>query len=168
MARDSIVPCERSHWACGRYARLFSAIVRNVSLSRYLLLVFGLFSTGVAGCGGASNRVSGDERDLSEIGCLGVEFGPQTEEEGATGVIVTRVITNSPADQSGVLPGDRLTRVDGRRIKDAARFRWLRRAWRPNQTIKLEFVRGDAMREASVQLIDGIELRSLYYVEELK
>ena len=64
-----------------------------------------------------------EEVDFVELNLLGVVAGQQDRRRGSIGVHVQRVLPGSPAQQGGVLRGDRILAIDGGVVKDIAQVR---------------------------------------------
>jgi membrane-associated protease RseP (regulator of RpoE activity) len=79
----------------------------------------------------------------------------QARELGVTakqGAVITRVTTNSPAAQAGLLPGDVIVVCDGQSIDNAMAFYRLFRNFHTSQKIELKIQRGDQTLEVSATL----------------
>ena len=73
---------------------------------------------------------------------LGIQVGGP-EQEGTTGAPVTAVTEGSTADEGGLETGDVITKVDDRRITDADSLVATIRSYRPGDSVKVTWVRGD-------------------------
>jgi hypothetical protein len=84
-------------------------------------------------------------------GFLGVELA---EKDGA--VTVTKVLKKTPADQAGLLKGDRISEVQGEAVRTSADV--LRRAARvtAGQTVRLTILRGEDKKEITVTAGEGL------------
>ena len=68
------------------------------------------------------------------------------------GARVSEVTPGGPADAAGLLPGDVITAVDGRRINDATELVVTVRAKAPGDTVTVDFTRDEKAQSASVTL----------------
>jgi Do/DeqQ family serine protease len=68
------------------------------------------------------------------------------------GVLVTGVQRGSPADRAGIKPGDILTAVDGKQVKDPDSTRTLIVALAPGKQVTLKLKRGQSDLELPVQV----------------
>jgi len=80
-------------------------------------------------------------------------FGEQPGLEERRGVVVTSVRPESPAARAGLKPRDVIRRADGRTIAGVADWDGLAAFWRPNQTVALEYSRGDDQRVSALKLV---------------
>jgi hypothetical protein len=95
------------------------------------------------------------EPDYELRGCLGVELAdPDKEKED--GPVVKAVIENGPAGKSGLKPGDKVTKVQGRTVttvEDVERFALKVRA---GDEVKLTVKRGSDVKEITFKAGEGI------------
>lgn len=70
------------------------------------------------------------------------------------GVVVARVMEDSPAARAGIQPGDVITVVDGKAIKEPAELQRQIADHSPEKTVKLQILRDQKTREVSVTLKD--------------
>ena len=68
------------------------------------------------------------------------------------GVLVTRLVSEGPAEQAGLAENDVIQKVNGRTVRTLPEIQELLRATRPGQEIAMTVVRGEAMREIKVTL----------------
>jgi S1-C subfamily serine protease len=68
------------------------------------------------------------------------------------GILVLRVMPNSPAAQSGLRAGDVIEQVDGRPVQDAADFQGLVEAKKPGDRLSLSLRRQGQTSQVSLQL----------------
>jgi len=92
---------------------------------------------------------------VQEQGWMGIRFrlgAPGSEiGQGLSLVIsVTDVYRGGPADRGGVLPGDRVIAMDGRRLAGWDEWIRLTNALRPGQSLRLRLLRNGDVREATV------------------
>ncbi|MBO9362756.1 MAG: PDZ domain-containing protein [Thermoflexus sp.] len=107
-------------------------------------------------------------------GCIGLAVGglagyligrgpraPTSAETPRLGVVVTheadgarvlQVIPNSPAEEAGLRPGDRITAVDGEAVNDRNTLPEVLRRYRPGDTVRLTVIRDGEERTLSVTL----------------
>jgi C-terminal processing protease CtpA/Prc len=77
---------------------------------------------------------------------LGVVLSPLPEKEGNTGVMVERVLPDSPAEKAGIREGDILKRIDGQSVADAGDVKNYLRKMEDQETVQLDIERdGKAM-----------------------
>lgn len=83
-------------------------------------------------------------------GVLGIHFQELTSEladafgmENIQGVLVSRVMQGSAAEQAGVQDGDILTHVNGEKIIDGSQLRTIIALIRVGETVEIEFVRNN-------------------------
>ncbi len=72
--------------------------------------------------------------------------------QSTKGVIVTRVIKNSPADEAGIRPGDVITQVDNFKIDNEQSIMAIFQEYRTNQVVTLKISREDKEINASLKL----------------
>jgi S1-C subfamily serine protease len=60
---------------------------------------------------------------ITRVSDLNEETSAALGIRGEQGVVVMELVRQSPADRSGVLPGDVIVAVDGRRVEDAGQLR---------------------------------------------
>lgn len=70
------------------------------------------------------------------------------------GVLITGVMPNAPASESGLRRGDVIVEVDGQTITNAQQLQSLVDQTSVNQTLELEVIRGDRPLQFSVQTAD--------------
>jgi serine protease DegS len=81
---------------------------------------------------------------------IGVHVDRRTPK--AAGIEVLSTVSGGPAASAGLRPGDRITRMGGRRLQSVADMRGLLRACAVGSTVRLEFVREDETLEAEVDV----------------
>ena len=74
--------------------------------------------------------------------------------KSADGVVVNRVIANTPAEKAGLRVGDVITAVDGRRVEDAQSFMQIIWQTRVGSIVKLDVLRRGTAQTISVALDD--------------
>ena len=86
---------------------------------------------------------------------LGVLAEP-SQYAGAPGALVDDVVSGGPADRAGVVQGDVITRIDGRRVSSTSAIVKLLQAKHPGDTVRLAWVDdvGNS-RSALVKLVSG-------------
>ena len=72
--------------------------------------------------------------------------------QSTKGVIVTKVVRNSPADEAGIRPGDVITQVDNFKIENEAGIMAIFQEYRTNQVVKLKITREEKEMTASMKL----------------
>ena len=72
------------------------------------------------------------------------------------GVLVTRVVENSPADVAGLRDGDLILEADGKELAWASEWRKLELAAQPGQKIEVVYDRAGAEREATIVAVARI------------
>lgn len=72
--------------------------------------------------------------------------------QSTKGVIVTKVIKNSPADEAGIRPGDVITQVDNFKIDNEQSIMAIFQEYRTNQVVTLRITREDKEINASLKL----------------
>jgi len=88
---------------------------------------------------------------------LGVMAAPLSEDVKEVagidrGVLINSLMDNSPAAEAGLLPGDVITAVGGKRINAPAELTDLIRSHKPGDTVPIEYYRSGKKREAGVKL----------------
>ena len=68
------------------------------------------------------------------------------------GVVVVRVVRNTPAARAGIQPEDFIVGINGQPVESSSDLQRLLRARRPGETVRVEIVRGSQRRTVSVQL----------------
>ncbi len=108
-----------------------------------------------------------------EQGFLGVndlenttDVAAETGQQLPVGVYVPTVIEGGPADVAGVLPGDIITAINGRRTENFNRLRNLVGLTRPGTPITLQIVRDGQLLELEAEVAGGEQLRALAYREQ--
>ena len=103
-----------------------------------------------------------------ERGFLGVsdllntaDIAAQTGRDLPLGVYVQTVIENGPADRAGIVPGDIIIAINGRRTENFNRLQNLVGLTRPGTDLTLEVVRDGRLLELEAQAAGGEELVSL-------
>jgi serine protease Do len=108
-----------------------------------------------------------------EQGFLGVsdlvnttDVAAETGQQLPLGVYVQTVIDNGPADVAGILPGDIITAINGRRTENFNRLRNLVGLTRPGTPITLEVMRDGQLLEFQAEVAGSEQLRELAYREQ--
>jgi serine protease Do len=97
-------------------------------------------------------------------GSIGITFQPTVSSAvqrvyGAkTGVIIRGVQPAMPADKAGLKPGDIITSIDGRPIKDGDDLVSDISARKPGSTVQLSYIRDGKPATATVSIIDRTEM----------
>ncbi len=96
---------------------------------------------------------------LGVPGFLGVQVSPsetaQAGAQGTTGALVVGVVSGTPAAAAGIVQGDVITAIDGRRITSSASLGPAIRAHAPGQTIRVTWVGSGGTHTATVRLAAG-------------
>lgn len=117
-----------------------------------LLVLFAAFfwkgSIKPVALGGPRAVVEVDET-LRDRGFIGIQYESIPEDEQAmsrleSGVIVTHVIPESPAESVGIAVGDFLVGIDGVPLESREHMKLLSENWKPGQIVKLAVVQSDA------------------------
>lgn len=86
---------------------------------------------------------------------LGILAEPSRNLE-VPGALVNRVVSGGPADRAGVVPGDVITRIDGRTVSSTEAIVKILQGKRPGGTIKLSWINRVGHRTtATVKLVSG-------------
>ena len=85
----------------------------------------------------------------AEYPVIGANVNTSESTEGAT---VVEVQAGTPADEAGLLKGDRIVAVDGERVPDGVSLIVAIRTHRPGETIELTVVRDDEERTFEIEL----------------
>jgi serine protease Do len=87
---------------------------------------------------------------------MGVSVREEKAKPGGAGrtVVVTNVVSGSPAAASGVRVGDVITDFDGRRVATAARLRWYVATAGVGRAVSMAVRRGEGQRSLNVQLAE--------------
>ena len=96
-------------------------------------------------------------QDRPAEGYLGVMAAPLSEDMKEVagidrGVLINSLMDNSPAAEAGLLPGDVITAVGGKRVNAPAELTDLIRSHKPGDTVPIEYYRSGKKREAGVKL----------------
>jgi len=89
--------------------------------------------------------------DLRELGRPRIGVGFETA-EGNAGVLLTAVISGSPAELAGLCKGDVMVRMDGRQVRDEEEFGAIFRSFQAGQRIKVAYVREGKRHTTTVGL----------------
>lgn len=89
-----------------------------------------------------------DLRDLTPQ--IAAQFDIPVDE----GILIFSVVEGSGAGRAGLQPGDVLTSLDSERLRTIEDFLRILRNRKPADTIELEFVRGDEVRQVEATLTD--------------
>ena len=95
----------------------------------------------------------------SEYGWIGINMGglqPQAADDlklgEARGAFVYGVFKSSPAEKAGLLPGDMITKVDGKALKDSSDLLLTIGNLTPGRKVELELVRAGSARSLTLQV----------------
>ena len=109
------------------------------------------------------NDLIGPEHKVTR-GSIGVTFNAEASPAIArvygvkNGVTVSDVTSGGPAEQAGIKPGDTITSVEGKPIKDGDELVGEISARKPGSKVKLGFMREGKQQEASVTVGDRAKL----------
>lgn len=89
-----------------------------------------------------------------EMGCLPQRQAADANDAGPqpAGVTLRYVFPSSPAEKSGLQPGDRILSIGDRNIENASALREQLITFDPEQSVHVRFARGDQTLEADVKL----------------
>jgi serine protease Do len=73
----------------------------------------------------------------------------------SSGVLITEMLVNGPADQAGLKPGDVIIAVDGEEIQSANDFTRAIISKEISQTVEITYWRGKAQHETSATLVEA-------------
>ncbi len=76
-------------------------------------------------------------------------FAPDPQDDGP-GVLLSEVVPDGPCDQAGLKPGDRIIRIDGRKLRNLVHYMTIAHQHKPGDEITCVVRRGD--RELTVKL----------------
>jgi S1-C subfamily serine protease len=71
---------------------------------------------------------------------------------GGAGILVSEVVENSPAAKAGILPGDVLVYLNGRKLSNTDQFRRVVSETQPNTEVDLKLLRNSRMESLKTQL----------------
>ncbi len=94
-------------------------------------------------------------------GYLGVNIQPVTSEmaesiglKSAGGAIVDEAMPGTPAAEAGLKPGDVITKLDGKAVKDASDLTVRIGSFKPNDKVELTYLRNGEEKTAQITLAD--------------
>ena len=94
-------------------------------------------------------------------GYLGVNIQPVTSEmadsmgmKSAGGAIVDETMPGTPAAEAGLKPGDVITKLDGKAVKDASDLTMRIGSFKPNDKVELTYLRNGDEKTAQITLAD--------------
>jgi serine protease DegQ len=97
----------------------------------------------------------------AEHAFLGIQPGELTPETArqlgvrqSGGVVVLDVVRGGPADKAGIRPGDVIIALDGKQVATVEDFLAVLRPHRPDDTVTVSFLRGNARQDVKVTLAD--------------
>ena len=90
-------------------------------------------------------------------GMLGIEFA----QPPADPLEVVAVLPGSPAEESGLAAGDRITAIDGQAVASFAELQGLLKRTNPGATVRVGVTRGDQASSVNVRLMSFGEFVSL-------
>ena len=98
---------------------------------------------------------SSQSRGVSWLGVYSQEITPELRDGlnyNGDGVLIQRVVPDSPADDAGLRRGDVITRVGGRTIDTPNELASVIRGYSPGRTVEIQFVRDGRRQTADVRL----------------
>lgn len=114
---------------------------------------------------GNTQLTSGGEDSSTWLGIEVNDISEKTAEQMgldiSEGVLVSRVIPDSPADQAGILPGDILFEFDHRDVDDVDKLVKLVSKAEPGDRAKLSLIRDDDRIVVYVELEDSVDQQTL-------
>jgi serine protease Do len=94
-------------------------------------------------------------------GYLGVNIQPVTTDmaesmglKSAGGAIVDETVPGTPAAEAGLKPGDVITKLDGKAVKDASDLTMRIGSFKPNDKVELTYLRNGDEKTAQITLAD--------------
>lgn len=122
-----------------------------------------LLIVGLVGCDASPQPLGGPvyvtTNRAPNGGALGISFNPTPPQ--TPGVVVSSVIAGGPADVAGILPGDLLMAIDGAALVSHDSLRQQAQHWKPGQTVRVNFRRGEEELAADIELMGSDELAEL-------
>ena len=73
-------------------------------------------------------------------------------EEVETGVVITKINDNYPAQQAGLERGDIILSINDTEIEDSAHFKYLLYKYKVGDTIKIKYMRNNKIHETNIKL----------------
>ena len=90
--------------------------------------------------------------DIGNSAYLYYYYGIRLPENVTSGVIVTSVVKNSPAQNAGIEAGDIITEVNGTKVSSMAEFKYELYKYKPGDKIKIKINRDGTEKELEVTL----------------
>ena len=90
--------------------------------------------------------------DIGNSAYLYYYYGIRLPENVTSGVIVTSVVKNSPAQKAGIEAGDIITEVNGTKVSSMAEFKYELYKYKPGDKIKIKINRDGTEKELEVTL----------------
>ena len=102
-----------------------------------------------------------DESQASYLGIRGSDVSAEASELYGipTGVVISEVVENGPADQAGVKKGDILTELDGRSISSMAQLQDVLQYYAAGETVDLVVQRSEQVMERLIHVKPGLRKR---------
>jgi S1-C subfamily serine protease len=88
-----------------------------------------------------------------ELQTMDAELARRARLSATRGVMIRNMYRNQPAHVAGLLPGDVITRFDGKEVTEESQLQRLIAAAPIGARVKVEFVRGNERRTADVQVV---------------
>ena len=94
--------------------------------------------------------------DISNSDMLRYYYNINISKDVTYGALLTYVESGKPADKAGLKAGDIIIDIDGEKITDSAKFRYVLYKHSVGDTVKVKYYRGDEVKTASVKLTEKI------------
>lgn len=90
--------------------------------------------------------------DIGNSAYLYYYYGIRIPDDITSGVIVTSVVKNSPAEKGGIEAGDVVIEVNGTKVSSMAEFKYELYKYKPNDKIKVKINRNGSEKELDITL----------------
>ncbi|MDD3187358.1 MAG: S1C family serine protease [Bacilli bacterium] len=77
-------------------------------------------------------------------------------EDVTYGVVIASIEDGKPADNAGLQKGDVIIEVDGEKVEDSSKFRYILYQHNIGDSIKVKYYRGDEIKETTIVLTDKV------------
>lgn len=94
----------------------------------------------------------------SKRAVLGVQLNRADDDE--EGVLIQGVTNGSPAEKAGLKAGDRIVKINGKKVDNRQELAAVTAKLKPGRKIKLSYLRGDKTTEVEVKLVSADELNT--------
>jgi len=95
--------------------------------------------------------------DLTNTFALQYYYGIRISNDVEFGAVLSYIEENKPADKAGLKTGDVIVEVNGEKIDDVSRFKYVLYKYKVGDTIKVKYYRENKLNETSILLSDAIE-----------